>query len=454
MKVYGLAENEIKEALISGQVTVAVYGLGKMGLPLACVYAQKGAKVVGVDINSAVVAKVNQGICPVEGEPGLPELLKSVVAQKRLSATTDGAAAARESDVLIILVPTLLDQSKNPDLTAIVAAAEVIASGLSCGDFVVLESTVPPRTTRDVLLPILKESGLTEEEFGLAHCPERTMSGRAIKDICGSYPKVMGGVNQRSTATAAAIYSVINQKGVVKVSDATTAEMVKISEGIFRDVNIALANELALACQDMWVNPEEVFHVANEPYDEISGRHHFNFHRPGAGVGGHCIPVYPYFLTKTARTDTSLIEMARRVNEAMPYRVVDLVVEGLNEIKKSVNESKILLLGLAFRGGVKEARYSPALAIIQKLKLLKADVYLYDPLFEPEEIAGTGARSGNGFEGMDCLVIVTDHPEFKDFNWQQIALQMNSKVIVDGRQVVKPEEVKRLGFIYKGIGRL
>lgn len=454
MKIYGLPDDEIREALKNGWVTVAVYGLGKMGLPLACIYAQRGAKVIGVDINPEVVAKIKQGICPIKGEPGLSELLSFVLASNRLRVSMDGINAAREADVMVILVPVLLDQNKNPDLKALMEVGEMIAQGLNPGDFVILESTVPPRTTSNVLLPILKKSGLKEGDFGLAHCPERTMSGRAIKDISGAYPKVVGGINQKSTATAAAIYSVINQKGVVSVSDVTTAEMVKISEGIFRDVNIALANELALVCKEIGVIPEEVFNVANEPHDELSGRPYFNFHQPGAGVGGHCIPVYPYFITSTVKTEAPLIALARKVNESMPYYLVKLVWEGLNEVQKNIAEARILVLGLAFRGGVKEERYSPAVPVIEKLKELGADVYLYDPLFSSDEIMKTGAKPSVGFQGMDCLVIITDHAEFKDYNWQQIAYQMNSKVIIDGRQIVSPEKVRKLGFIYKGIGRL
>lgn len=452
MKVFGLAKDAVRNAFTSGRVTIAVYGLGKMGLPLAAVFADKGARVIGVDISPQVVDRVNKAECPVSNEPGLPEMIKANVERQRLSATTDSVVAARESDVMVILVPCLLNSDKSPDLAAITAVCSSISRGLSKGDFVILETTVPPGTTKDVVLPILKQSGLKEGEFGLAFCPERTSSGRAIRDITGAYIKVIGGIDRESTDTADAIYSVINKKGVITVSDTTTAEAVKLFEGIYRDVNIALSNELALVCREIGVNPAEVFRIANEPVSEETGRPYTSLLQPGAGVGGHCIPVYPYFVLKTTKTDAKLIELARKINESMTYHMVDLIIEGLNELGRSVRGSNILILGLAFRNGVKEARNSPAIPIIQRLRELNANVFLYDPLFSKEEIESFGAEYSNSFDNMDSLVIVTDHKEFREYDWQTIGGKMRNKVIVDGRQVVEPEKVRGLGFVYKGIG--
>lgn len=452
MKVFGLEKKAIMDAFMSGRVTVAIYGLGKMGLPLAAVFAERGARVIGVDVDQKLVNEINEGRCPIANEPGLPEMLKANVAKGRLSATTDGVAAAKESDMMLILVPCLLNSDKSPDLTAITAACSSISRGLSKGDFVILETTVPPRTTKDVVLPVLKQSGLKEGEFGLAFCPERTSSGRAIRDITGAYMKVVGGIDQESTETAEAIYSVINKKGVITVSDTTAAEAVKLFEGVYRDVNIALSNELALVCREMGVSSTEVFPVVNEPFDEEHQRYHINLLRPGAGVGGHCIPVYPYFITRTTKSDTSLIELARKINDSMPHHMVDLIIEALNEVGRGVKGSSILILGLAFRGGVKEARNSPAIPIIQRLRELHTNVFLYDPMFSKDEIESFGAEYSNGFDNMDCLVIVTDHKEFREYDWQKIAGKMRSKIIVDGRQIIEPEKARRLGFVYRGIG--
>ena len=452
MKVYGLDKNIIIDSVINHKVTFAVYGLGKMGLPLSAVLADRGAKVIGVDINQNIVDEINKGRCPVLGEPGLPEMVEVNVKRQRFSATTNGIVAAEESDVIIILVPSSLDKEQNPDLSAITTTCLNISQGLSRGDFVILETTVPPGTTRGILLPILKQSGLSEEEFGLAFCPERTSSGRAIKDISGAYRKVVSGINQASAKTAEAIYTIINKKGVVIASNTTVAEAVKVFEGIYRDVNIGLANELALVCHEIGINPAEVFNIANEPLNEETGHPYTNILQPGAGVGGHCIPVYPYFITKTTQVDTSIIETARKKNEYMPHYMVKLITEGLNEVGRSLEDSNILLLGLAFRNGVKEYMNSPAIPIIKRLKELHANVFMYDPLFSKVEQENFGAKYSDSFENMDCLVIITDHKEYREYDWVKIGRNMRKKVIVDGRQIVEPEKVRELGFVYKGIG--
>ncbi|MFQ6055107.1 MAG: nucleotide sugar dehydrogenase, partial [Methanosarcinales archaeon] len=346
MKIYGLEKNKIINAFKSGDITVSVYGLGKMGLPLASVFADKGAKVIGVDINKKVVNNVNKGINTIPEEPGLTELVERNVSAGRLSATTDLVEGAKKSDVMIILVPTFLDKNNNPDLSIVTSVCKSISKGLESMDFVIQESTVPPRTTVDVILPILEESGLKKGEFGVAHCPERTMSGTVLRDITRAYPKIVGGIDAKSTETAEALYSVINQNGVIPVTDATTAEAVKVFEGVYRDVNIALANQLSIVCEKIGINAIEVFKIANtQPYSHL--------HMPSCGVGGHCIPVYPYFLIKTVDCDTSLLELARKINDDMAIYTVDSVKRLLNG---NLKDSNILVLGLTYRGNVKETR--------------------------------------------------------------------------------------------------
>jgi nucleotide sugar dehydrogenase len=452
MKIFGLEKGAIMEAFVVGGLTVAVYGLGKMGLPVATVFAETGTRVIGVDINQITVDEINKGRCPILGEPGLADMLESNVKRRRLSATTDGVMAAEESDIMIVIVPSLLDSENNPDLNAVTTACSSISKGLARGDFVIVETTVPPRTTKDVILPILKKSGLEKGDFGLAFCPERTSSGRAIRDITGAYAKVVGGIDRESTEVAEAIYSVINKRGVITVSDSTAAELVKLFEGIYRDVNIALSNELALICKEIGASPMEIFPVVNEPFDEKHQRYHVNLLQPGAGVGGHCIPVYPYFITKNVKSDTSLIKLARKTNDSMPYHMVDLIKEALKEMDLSLKDSNIYILGLAFRGGVKETRNSPTISIIRKLKEAQANVFLYDPLFSKEEIESFGVKYRESFDDIDCAVVLTDHKEFREYNWQQIGNRIRSKIVVDGRQVVDPMKVRGLGYIYKGIG--
>jgi UDP-N-acetyl-D-mannosaminuronic acid dehydrogenase len=449
MKIYGMNKKKIVNALRNGDITVSIYGLGKMGLPLATVFAENGAKVVGVDINNKVVETVNNGVNPIEGEEGLDELVQKNVRSKRLVATSDAVQAAKYADVMIIIVPTYLNNDYTPDLEGVKSVCRSISCGIKKGDFVILESTAPPGTTDAMIRPILEKSGLkARRDFGLAHCPERTYSSRAIKDITGDLNfKIVGGIDSKSTQAAAALYSAINKRGVVCVTDAKTAEAVKVFEGIYRDVNIALANELALVCDELGIDAISVFEAANT--DRFC-----HILKPGCGVGGHCIPVYPYFILKNVNRECELVTVARKLNDSMPHHMVELVSSGLREIKKKIGDSKILTLGLSFRGGVKEKRKSPAIPIIQELKMLKAKVYCYDPLFTKEEIEGFGVEYKSDFRGLDCIVIVTDHQEFRGYDWEKIGKELRNKVIVDGRQIVDPARVRGMGYIYRGIGHL
>jgi UDP-N-acetyl-D-mannosaminuronic acid dehydrogenase len=445
MKVYSMKKAEIIKALRRGAVTFSVYGIGKMGLPLAAILADKGARVIGVGRSRDTINKLNEGVTDID-EPGLGELVRKNVKAGRLSATAEGVDASRKSDVKIILVPTLLDEENNPDLEAVKSVSKSIAEGLQKDDLVILESTAPPGTAENVIKPILEKTGLKAgKDFGLAHCPERTSSGRAIIDILGAYPKIVGGIDRKSSEACEAIYSVVNRKGVIVVKNLKTAEAVKVVEGVYRDVNIALANQLAVIFDKLGVDAYEAFLTANtQPYSHM--------HMPGTGVGGHCIPVYPYFITKITRSDSSLLKLARQVNDSMADYTVELAESALAEAGRGIKGAKIIVLGIAFRGGVKETRYSPSFRIIKLLKERGADVHVYDPLFTRDEVKKMGFSYSDKFKGMDCIIVASDHREFSRYDWKKIGKEMRSKVVVDGRNAVEPNKIKTLGFIYRGIG--
>ncbi|MEA1908164.1 MAG: nucleotide sugar dehydrogenase [Euryarchaeota archaeon] len=447
MKIYGQPEKSIRQAVASGSVTIAVYGLGKMGLPLAAVFADAGARVIGTDIDEGVVRGINRGICHVTGEPGLPELVERNVSEGRLSATSNLVHAAEEADVMVVLVPTLLDRNNNPDMSIVQSVCADIAKGLDPGDFVIQESTVPPRTTRDTILPILEGSGHKIGDFGVAHCPERTASGRAIIDITGAYPKIVGGVDSTSTETARALYLTINKKGVIPVSDATAAESVKVFEGLYRDVNIALANELAMVCDELGIDAIEVFDAANtQPYSHI--------HAPGCGVGGHCIPVYPYFIINTVEASTDMLRLARRINDEMPAYTVDLLKSALAKLGVRISGARVLLMGVTYRGDVNETRFSPAIDVINELKRRGAEVFAYDPVLGGAvEQFGAIPSDLNSIDSIDAILIASDHAGFKEISWDRIGRLMRHKVVVDGRNILDPEELRSIGYLYQAVGR-
>ncbi|SEP22463.1 UDP-N-acetyl-D-mannosaminuronic acid dehydrogenase [Halogranum amylolyticum] len=436
-------------AFTNGEVPVAVYGLGKMGLPLASVYAEVTGNVTGADVDPDVVAGLNAGENHIAGEPGLDELVDDLVSRDAFRAVADPKEAATDARVHVVIVPTLIDDNGAPDLSIVESVMRDIASGLEEGDMVIAESTLPPRSCVDRLLPILEdESGLELGEFGLAFCPERTSSGRALEDIRGAYPKIVGGADEESTRVAELIYGHLNTNEIITVSDTTTAEAVKVFEGVYRDVNIGLANELAQHTEAFDIDVTEAIEAANtQPFCEI--------HAPGAGVGGHCIPYYPRFIMKEFDTETPVMRAARDTNDEMPLYTADHAVDGLHAEGVDPAESTALVLGLTYRPGVDEIRATPALPLVERLVEEGVDVDAVDPVnthTEPFEAAGANLVDLDGVaETYDAVVLVTPQEAFDDLDLTSLAPQDGRLVVVDGRQSLT--ELRGHDAVhYRGVG--
>jgi len=446
--LYGspVSDDRQRDAFVAGDVPVAVYGLGKMGLPLAGVYAEVSRNVTGADVDPAVVETVNSGGCHVKREPGLGELIEELVADGALQATTEPAEAAADATVHVVIVPTPITEDNEPDLSILHSVLREIGSGLGEGDLVIIECTVPPRTTSETAQAILaEESGLELGEFGLAFCPERTSSGRALKDIRGAYPKVVGGVDDESTRVAELIYNEINDRGVIPVSDATTAEAVKVFEGLYRDVNIALANELAALTDEFGIDVNEAIETANtQPFCDI--------HDPGPGVGGHCIPFYPHFVIEPFEGETALLETARKVNNQMPRFVVEKIHEELAAEGSSLSSASVLLLGLTYRPGVEEIRASPSIEIASQLTAAGAEVYGVDPMldettaFELEAIELSAIYD----RPFDAVVMVTPHDDFAEIRWRDLHRDDQQLIVIDGRDTLDLSETSHRVYTIGG----
>ena len=434
--LYGATDDEAAQraAFTGGEVPVAVYGLGKMGLPLAAVYADVSGNTVGVDVDESVVETVAAGECHVKREPGLRSLVAQTVADGSLRATTDSRAAAASAAVHVLMVPTLLTDAEEPDLSVLLSAVRDVAAGLSPGDLVVVESTVPPRTTTDEVVPLLvAESGLPPEAFGVAACPERTVSGEALADIRGTHPKVVGGVDDESARAAALIYDEISDNEVIETSDATVAEAVKVFEGVYRDVNIALANQLAKYAEALDADVTEAIDVANtQPFCDI--------HDPGPGVGGHCIPVYPYFLTGAFDVDDPLLTTAREVNDGMAEYTVTLLERILSAHGVDRPDPRILLLGLTYKANIEELRNTPALPVARFLREAGASVVGVDPMLDDwsdappdHELAGIERCAVDDMydAAADAVVLVTPHDEFAGADWAAF-----DAPVLDGRGAI------------------
>ena len=422
-------------------MNVCVVGLGKIGMPLAARIASLGHTVVGCDIDASVVESVNRGECPIGGEEGLEEMLGASVGEGRLTATTDTAQGVRESEAVAVVVPAFLTADRGADFSAVDAAAQAIAGGLTEGTLVVFETTLPVGTTRDRLGPILSAgSGLeVGEGFLLAFSPERISSGSALADLA-SYPKVVGADDERSAQAAARFYVAAVGAGVLPVASTATAELVKLMELTYRDVNIALANEFALCAERAGVDVTEAIAAANtQPYAHV--------HAPGIGVGGHCVPVNPWFLIN-GLGPAPLAELARHINDGMPSEGVRLLERSLG----GVAGKTILILGLAYRANVKESYHSTALLMAEALCAAGARVLVHDPLFSHEEIRAHGLTPTDlePPPAADAVVLQANHSQYRQLDLGSFP---GCRVVLDGRNVLSPGTVTAMGVSYLGIGR-
>jgi nucleotide sugar dehydrogenase len=424
---------------------VAVVGAGKMGLPLAGQFASHGWSVIAVDIDERVVAAINDGVSHVDTEPGLAELVATAHAGGLLRATTDGAEAASQADVVVLIVPVMLDAAAHPDYRHMDAATDSIGPGIHPGSLVIYETTLPVGDTRERYAPRLERlSGLRtevegDEGFLVAFSPERLYSGAALRNLA-TYPKLVGGLGPASRDRAAAFYDGVLDAEVVTMSSAEAAEFSKLADTTYRDVNIALANEFARYADRIGVDVTEIIAAANsQPYSHI--------HQPGIGVGGHCIPVYPHFLLDRA-PELSLVARAREVNDGQ----VDVAIEALRESLGSLHGAGVLVLGLTYRHGVKELAYSRALPLIERLRAAGARVSAFDPLLTDDEVRATGAEPWRwGSEAPEVRAVIT---QTADPRWATLgdAWFPDLRVVVDGRNslddLALPDGVRR-----RGIGR-
>jgi UDP-N-acetyl-D-glucosamine dehydrogenase len=421
-------------------VKVVVVALGKMGLPLATYIARAGHDVVGCDIDAGAVAAVNAGMAPFPGETGLDEAIAELVASGRLRATTDTTSAVADGPELVVAVPPLyVDEHARPDWRSLDAVCAAIGEGLRPGTVVSLETTVPVGTTRWRVGPALQaRSGLRAGvDFDVVFSPERVSTGRAFRDL-DTYPKLVGGLHPEGERRAVALYEAFIAAEVRAMGSAEAAELTKLAETTYRDLNIAFANELAGYADRLALDVDRVIDAANsQPYSHI--------HRPGVAVGGHCIPVYPHFLL-AGDPASRLPRLAREVNDAMPAYAVGILAKRLG----SLEGRTILILGVAYRGGVKETAFSGAAALRDELRSRGARPVASDPLYSTEELEAAGYepwRSGQAVEG---AIVQADHDEYRTLDVAQLG---GAPVVVDGRGVLDGQALVAAGVRVLRIGR-
>ena len=427
-------------------IKISVFGLGHMGLPTAALFAKSGISVIGVARNKDKIEMINNGKSPVV-ETGLDKLVHEAVEMGNLMATDDGNWAAKNSQVMIVIVPTPIDEFMKADLSAVKSVCNTISEGLKKDDLVIIESTVPPRACDEIIKPLLEKNGLIAgKDFGLAYTPERAIPNSTIYEM--SYnARVIGGINDKSTSFAVSLYKKFTKGKIIKVKDMVTAETIKLMENIYRDTNIALANELALICESIGVDAINAINAANY-------HPRVNIHTPGPGVGGHCLSIDPYFLVEMADecgVDAALIKTARNINNKMPDHVTKLVIEGLIKLDKNIEGSKIGILGISYKGDVADVRETPAKYLMDNLKALGASLYVHDPYVSKEVILSFNAKKVTLEEALscDCLILLSDHEQYKIITPEMV----KSELFVCTRPILNPEYFLNKGVLFIGVGR-
>jgi nucleotide sugar dehydrogenase len=428
----------------TSQRTVAVVGLGKIGLPLAIQYARSGFRVVGCDINEQVVAGVNAGVSHVQEESGLDEAVSAAVRDGLLSATTDTSAGVRTADIVVVIVPVVVKGAGEIDFRALDSATASVGAGLRPGTLVIYETTLPVGTTAGRIRTTLERvSHLTAGvDFLLGYSPERVSSGVIFRDLA-TYPKVVGGLNAASADAAVAFCRTALDAEIIRMASCDDAEFVKLIETTYRDVNIALANEYAIFADARGLDLAAAAAAANtQPYSHI--------HSAGLGVGGHCIPVYPYFLMHGSSEGLQLPRRARQINDGMAEYAARRLETELGDLRGQT----ILLLGVAYRGDVRETAFTSAQLVREALLARGAHVYADDPLYTPAELASMGysplpARLRGEVR---ALVLQAAHSAYAEMDYRQFPA---CRVALDGRSGLRREAVEAAGirYIYVGDGR-
>ena len=446
---------ELVAGVRNGNLKIAIYGLGHVGAPLAAAWLRAGASVIGIDKSEKVKEFAREGKTPIP-EPLVNEAFAKGRRENRFSIYDDLVTASKDSFFKMICVPVMAENS-NTNLRAVENVVSSIGVGIKPGDVVALTPSVPPGTTQDFVLPILTEkSGLEcERDFFLVYNPERIYEGRAVQDIEEGYPAVVAGAGPQSTNLGSVLYQLIFKKGVIELTSPKTAEFEKLIEGVYRDVNIALANELAMISEKIGVDFWEARNAANS-------QSFCHLHRPGIGVGGACIPIYPQFVIDIARknnVESPITTYGRLVNEHMPSYAVNEALSACQRVHcgtKAFKDYRITLLGLAFRGGVSDTRLSPTYRVIEELlkKGIK-NIQVHDPLVICDSVLSRypGVELKNdlksSLKGADLVIIVADHAEYSDLDIQEIG----NAIVYDGRGMVHTSKPFGLNLVTIGVGK-
>ena len=452
-KIMQLNEFQLIESIQSGNLSVCIIGIGRIGLPTALSFANSGLPTVGVDINSKLVEMINSKIFPLKDEPGYDVIFDKVINQK-FSASTKIEEIVPISDIIILSLPTPMNQNNIPDYSALLSVGNQLGKLLMKDSLVIVESTVEPGFIENELINSIESSEKklkAGKDFAIGVCPETANPGQIMNDF-EKLPRLVGAINSDTSNVITKIYKHVFTVDLIPMPNCKTANAVKLTTNVFRDLNIAFVNELAILFEKVGIDIMTVLEAAKSKYN-------FQVHYAGPGVGGPCLPVNSYQMINLAKSmglDTlKSVETGRIINESMPDHVIDLLRDAFIESGKSLENSNVLILGISYKPDVKDIQITPAEIIIEKLKNLNSNVLIYDPYFKSTTIFNLQTESNliAALEKSDALILVTAHKEFHNLDPIFLKSKMKYGIVIDSKCIINQQEAKNSGLVYRGIGR-
>tara|TARA_Y100001936_G_scaffold7908_1_gene7054 strand:- start:67 stop:1446 length:1380 start_codon:yes stop_codon:yes gene_type:complete len=449
-----LNNSQIQNNLTENSLKIGVVGIGRIGLPTALCIANAGFETIGIDINKKLVDMINSKDYPLKDEPEFDKIFDTVISKQKLSATTNIHDAIPKCDVVILSLPTPMDNQNIPDYNALLTVGASLNKLLSNGQIVIVESTVEPGFVENELLQTIEgqnkslKSGI---DFHLAVCPETANPGEIMRDF-QKLPRLVGSIDEKISPIVSALYTFVFGVELIPMPNCKTANAVKLTTNVFRDINIAFVNELALLFEKLGIDTFTVIEAAKRKYN-------FQPHFPGPGVGGPCLPVNSYqYLNSSKKIDTNFLKIvqdARKINESMPHHVIKLLEHAFSESKGSLENSTVTILGISYKPNVHDVQIAPSETIIRLLKEKNVNIKIFDPYFISEEVFDHKIENSisEAIAGSDAILIVTAHNEFNNLNYELLSNSMNKPILVDCTGKIDPQNIKSERIIFRGIGR-
>lgn len=452
-QIMEMTDEELIHSIQSGTLSICVIGIGRIGLPTALSFANADLPTIGVDINTKLVELINSKVFPLKDEPGYDVIFEKVTNNK-FSASTKIEEVVPQSDVIILSLPTPMDENNVPDYSALISVAKQLGNLLTKNSLVIVESTVEPGFIENEFLKIIEDGEknfVAGVDFQLGVCPETANPGQIMNDF-EKLPRLVGGINNKTRNTIMKIYKHVFTVDLIPMPNCKTANAVKLTTNVFRDLNIAFVNELAILFEKSGIDINQVLEAAKTKYN-------FQVHYPGVGVGGPCLPVNSYQMINFAKNlgvaSLHLVESGRKINEKMPFHTIDLLEDALTEANKSMSNCSVLVLGASYKPDVKDIQISPVEKIVEILKNKNANISIYDPYYKNSKIFGISTSDNliSSLENCDAVIIATPHKEFHDLEPLFLKSKMKTPIVIDSRCILNQDEVQRVGLIYRGIGR-